>query len=174
MPGTTPTYDLRYQTIDDPPAGDTLGADLAEDVEAQLVRLDAIVAGLSTATDWTVYTPAMQNIGSAAFSTQTGFWRRTWTKDVEFNAYFVVSGNGTGTGNVGFQLPTNPYRTVRQRFSGVRGDGGRLARFQAVTFASGTANWVDRIVVSDATNYLEGADLDAGDIYIFSGQYRES
>jgi hypothetical protein len=39
--GTTPTYSLRYPSLDDAPDGATEGQSLATDVEAQLVRIDA-------------------------------------------------------------------------------------------------------------------------------------
>ncbi|MEU3452191.1 hypothetical protein ABZ671_00910 [Micromonospora sp. NPDC006766] len=39
--GTTPTYGLRYQDVTDPPNGPLLGRNLAEDVEAQIKRIDA-------------------------------------------------------------------------------------------------------------------------------------
>lgn len=177
---TTPTYNLPYQTLDDPPDGAALGQDLAEAVETEITRLDGVVGVISTANNWTAYTPAMQNIGSGAFSTQTGYWRRVGTKDVVFVAYFVVSTNGTGTGTASFQLPTNPDRSIRQCFHGERGDTGRLAILEAVSFAGGVDNWTDRIVTWGTTvtaanwAYVQGQDLDAGDIITFSGRYREA
>ena len=39
--GTTPTYGLRYQELGDAPDGAGLGENLATDVEAELVRVDA-------------------------------------------------------------------------------------------------------------------------------------
>jgi len=43
MPGSTPVYNLPYQTAGDPPNGPSLGQDLAEAVEEQLVRIDTTV-----------------------------------------------------------------------------------------------------------------------------------
>jgi hypothetical protein len=42
--GTTGTYGLRYQELGDAPDGPNLGKNLAEDVEAELVRMDAAAA----------------------------------------------------------------------------------------------------------------------------------
>lgn len=56
MAGTTPTYALPYQTLDDPPDGPSLGEDLALAVEDELERIDAAAASL-LAPGWTSYTP---------------------------------------------------------------------------------------------------------------------
>lgn len=179
---TTPVYGLRYLQLGDPPDIPALGQNLSEDVEAQISRLDDAIAvglaGLSTATDWADYVPAVQNVGSATFSTQSGWWRRTWTKTVIYTAYFVVSANGTGTGNFGYKLPTAPYRGSANRRqavgTGTRGDGARVKTVEAVTFAGGADEWVDRVVQDGSTTYIQGQDLDAGDIYVLSGMYREA
>lgn len=44
MPGSTPTYGLTYQELGDAPNGAGVGENLAEDVEAELVRIDSDVA----------------------------------------------------------------------------------------------------------------------------------
>lgn len=44
MAGITPTYGLRYPELVDPPDGAALGKNLADDVEAELVRVDASLA----------------------------------------------------------------------------------------------------------------------------------
>lgn len=41
MPGTTPIYQLPFQTLTDPPHGPNLGQALAQGVEAQLIRVTA-------------------------------------------------------------------------------------------------------------------------------------
>jgi hypothetical protein len=41
---TTPVYGLRYQALTDPPNGSSLSEMLAEDVEEELVRVDAAAA----------------------------------------------------------------------------------------------------------------------------------
>lgn len=41
MAGITPTYGLRYAELADPPDGAALGKNLADDVEAELARVDA-------------------------------------------------------------------------------------------------------------------------------------
>lgn len=41
---STPVYGLRYQSLTDSPDGASLGEDLATDVEAELVRIDAAAA----------------------------------------------------------------------------------------------------------------------------------
>lgn len=177
---TTPTYSFPYQTLDDPPDGAALGEGLAEAVESEITRIDAVIDAFANSTEWATYIPGMQNVGSAAFSTQTGFWKRVDEKDVEFNAYFVVSTNGTGTGTIAFQLPTNPDRSIRQSFSGARGDSPRLAIMEAVAFSGGVDNWLDRIITWGTTvtpsgwAYMQGQDLDAGDILAFGGRYREA
>lgn len=46
--GTTPTYGLRYQELQDLPNGAALGEDLAGDVEAELERIDTAAADQAT------------------------------------------------------------------------------------------------------------------------------
>lgn len=174
---TTPIYGLRYQELSDTPDGAALGQNLAEDIEAQLQRIDNILATLAPVTSWATYTPNVVNGGSAAFSTRAGRWKRIGIKTVAFSAYFVVSTAGSGTSAVGFTLPTSPARTVRQTFSGhAESPGGVL---QAVTFTSGTGNVVDRILYvrpggSPEIANLTGADLTSGRIITISGTYEEA
>lgn len=47
MAGTTSVYGLRYQTLGDSPDGASLGEDLADDVETELIRIDASVAAIN-------------------------------------------------------------------------------------------------------------------------------
>lgn len=47
MPDTTPVYALRFQEVGDAPNGPALGEDLATDVEAEIIRLDALIAALT-------------------------------------------------------------------------------------------------------------------------------
>ena len=51
MAGTTPVYGLRYAELVDPPDGAALGKNLADDVEAELERVDAAAAALDARTD---------------------------------------------------------------------------------------------------------------------------
>lgn len=48
MSGTTAVYALRWQDLLDPPHGPNLGKNLAEDVEDELVRIDADITALDT------------------------------------------------------------------------------------------------------------------------------
>lgn len=59
MPGVTPIYNLPYQTTSDPPNGPALGSNLATAVEAQIQRLDGLIAALGLLTEVTTgFTPA--------------------------------------------------------------------------------------------------------------------
>lgn len=64
---TTPTYALRYQGLADPPHGPNLGQNLAEDVEAQIARLDGLIAAVPKLIAWqrrtTSTTPAATTTG---------------------------------------------------------------------------------------------------------------
>lgn len=51
MAGTTPTYGLRYPELVDPPDGAALGKNLADDVEAELARIDNAHATDTAAAD---------------------------------------------------------------------------------------------------------------------------
>lgn len=174
---TTPIYGLRYQELSDTPDGAALGQNLAEDIEAQLQRIDAILATLAPVTAWATYTPTVSGGGTATFSTRTGRWKRIGVKTVIFNAYFVVDSAGSGSTAVTFTLPTAPSRVVRQAFRGhAESPGGIL---QPVTFTGGSGNTVDRILYvrpggSPEIANLTGADLTSGRIITISGTYEEA
>jgi len=53
MAGTTPTYGLRYPELVDPPDGEALGKNLADDVEAELERIDAAMVTPGTPVELT-------------------------------------------------------------------------------------------------------------------------
>ena len=174
---TTPIYGLRYQELSDTPDGAALGRDLAEDVEAQLVRVDNVLAQLTPVTQVGTYTPTVTGGGTATFSTRTGLWVRFHPRLVWFTAYFVVDTAGSGSTAVGFTLPTAPTRVVRQTFGGhAESPGGAL---RAVTFTGGSGNTVDRILYvrpggSPEIANLTGQDLMAGRILTITGTYVEA
>jgi hypothetical protein len=123
--------------------------------------------------DWTVYTPSLGSTGGATWSTRTGYWRR-WGDEIEFVAYFVFSGAGSGGSSVTLTGP--PFeidRSTRQYVgcwmealaAGNSGFGG------AVAFVSGSSNVWDR-VRNPANTTLTGADLTAAAILTFKGRYR--
>jgi hypothetical protein len=79
--GTTPTYGLRYEDLGDPPDGAALGQHLAEDVEAQLTRMDTV--------------------SSMQVFTANG----TYTKPPNLKAVRVRLVGGGGGGGVAFAAP---------------------------------------------------------------------
>lgn len=171
---TTPTYALRYLSLGDPPDIAALGEHLGEDVEAQIARLDALIATLTPVTAWADYTPSMTNLGSGAFSSVFGRWKRIAIKTVAFHCQWTVGTAGSGSGVCGFALPTAPRRIDRQTFAGHSQDNDAL--LQAVSFASGSGLIVDRIRSMTPTTSADmtGADLNNGRIITFSGVYEEA
>lgn len=169
--GTTQTYGLRYQELTDPPDGAAVGQDLAEDVETELVRVDADLATLLPVTSWATYTPNWTNAGTGTFTTRTGRWRRIGPKTVAFTIFVIINAAGSGAGEVETSLPTSPARTTRQTFAGHH-QSGNNGHLQAVTFTGGVGTAVDRILL-DGTNLL-GSDLTAGALFTISGVYEEA
>lgn len=66
---TTPTYGLRYESLDDLPDGPHLGEFLAEDVEAQIVRLDAAIPFSGAVTVESAIDSTDRTTTSAAYTT---------------------------------------------------------------------------------------------------------
>ena len=174
---TTPTYGLRYHDLNEPPDGAALGKNLAEDVEAELIRIDNDLASLLPVTGWASYTPNWSGAGSATFSTRTGRWRRIGPKTVVFCIYVVVATSGSGSNPVSTSLPTPCSRAIRWTFSGhAESPGGVL---QAVTFTGSTGTIVDRILYtrpggSPEIANITGADCVAGRLFTISGIYEEA
>lgn len=105
MAGATPVYGFRYQGLLDSPDGPDLGQDLANDVEAKIITVDAAVAALQAGawSGWTSYTPAF--VMDTSNGTKTGWYNRVG-KRVEFNAVMVAtSGVSLGTGGITVSLP---------------------------------------------------------------------
>lgn len=174
---STPTYGLRYQDLSEPPDGASLGKNLAEDVEAELLRIDNDLSALKPVTSWASYTPNWSGAGSATFSTRTGRWRRIGPKTVVFSIYVVIGNAGSGSDPVSTSLPTAPSRAIRWTFPGHAQSSG--AMLQAVTFTGSTGTVVDRILyarpgASPELANLTGADCTSGRLFTISGIYEEA
>jgi hypothetical protein len=122
---------------------------------------------------WTTFNPIISNTGGATTSTKVGYWR-AWGDEIEFVAYFVFSGAGSGATPLTFTGP--PFeidRTARQFVSahlealgaGNTGFGGALA------FVSGSGNVWDRLR-NPTNNSMTGADITATGIITIKGRYR--
>ncbi len=72
MPATTPVYGIPYQELGDAPHGPNLGSQGFLEVEAELIRIDADVAGL-TRMQYAHTTADILTPLSAAFGNVTGF-----------------------------------------------------------------------------------------------------
>jgi len=110
MADTTPVYGFPYQELADAPNGALLGQDLAEAVETELVRVDALL----DATDWTAYTPTWKSgaggtdiaIGNGTIA---GFWTRLPNRVIHATIK-IVRGSTTNVGTTyyAFGLPVAP------------------------------------------------------------------
>jgi len=132
------------------------------------------------------YTPTWANIGTATFTTNTGwYWKVGKMVFVTIYASINAAGSGTGT-PITVTLPSNPDRSTRQMLplhgetikvngglgaSTIRGGG-------AVTFTGGSGAVIDRLRVTDSDgdgdNNIFGVDLSAGGILTITGWYREA
>ena len=121
---------------------------------------------------WHTYSPVTSGTGGATFSTKTGYWRRIGD-EIEFTAYAVCNGAGSGSTVVTITAPTNIDRTTRQVVpahlesltTGNNGSG------MAVAFNTGSGNVFDRI--RNSTNgSITGADVLSGCIITIQGRYR--
>lgn len=135
--------------------------------------LDAAGGIAAYGAPWTAFTPVLTNAGGATYSTRTGVWRR-WGDDIEFIAYFVLSGAGSGATALTFTgPPVDIDRSMRQFVAahlealgaGNTGFGGVLA------FVSGSGPVWDRLR-NPTNNSMTGADLTATGIVTVKGRYR--
>ncbi|MFJ8719759.1 hypothetical protein ACIRD9_42610 [Streptomyces violaceus] len=119
------------------------------------------------------YTPELGNDGTAAYSTRRGWFYRIGPM-VYMNAYFVLSGAGSGASNLTLIAPTGIDRTNRQ-YVGCHAEAmtaGNSGSLTAVGFTSGSGDVFDRVRSSTGAN-ITGADLTATAILAFEGWYRE-
>lgn len=128
-------------------------------------------------TNWGTYTPTVINGGSATYGTRDGWFTRVG-KLVTFEAYFTVSAAGSGSGNVMFTLPSEPWRgsgNRRQMIPGTVRDGGVATPgpLAALLFAGGSGTTVDRIQNSAGQDVI-GSMLTTNSIWTIQGSYREA
>lgn len=88
MPGSTPTYGLRYLELGDAPNIAKVGKDLAEDVEGELARVDADTTSLDTRVD-TLETSG-RRIGRNVRTTSSGTVTTTETQVQTVTATLVA------------------------------------------------------------------------------------
>jgi hypothetical protein len=157
-------------------ASDTLKTDDALTVGGEL----SVLGG----TTWTPYTPSWTNVGSATFTTNTGYYWKLG-KIVFVSGYAVVNAAGSGTSVVNVTMPSTVDKSTRQVLTfhgetiGVNGGGTNTFRGGEVTFVVGANNaTADRIRVDDndgdGEQNLQGQDLKAGSQLAFQGWYREA
>lgn len=122
------------------------------------------------------YTPTITGVGTATFSTRTGWYVRMGGKLVYFNAYFVASAAGSGTSNLMISTPSAIDRsTTRQVVPGhidnstTNGNG----TCSGVTLTGGTGAVFDRLRGGTGQN-LTGADILSTTTITLTGWYREA
>jgi hypothetical protein len=135
-----------------------------------------LAASNFAATNWTNYTPEIDHIGSATFSSRTGRWKRIAAKTVAFSIFWKVGLSGSGASSpVTFRLPTVPSRTINQTFHGHARTNSGVQVLMCVCRTTGISNWLDEIIQADggATGIVRGLDLSAGMEASISGIYEE-
>jgi hypothetical protein len=125
-------------------------------------------------TDWDTWTPVFTGTGGpTVIGSAGGEWRRVGEKTVIFSVQWTVAVAGTGSSFVTWTLPTAPARFRRWTFPG--GNESAIGRpgLYAETFVGGTGAVVDRMRFNGNTNFVASM-LEVGQIYQFSGLYREA
>jgi hypothetical protein len=150
-------------------------------------RITATTLQSMSVTDMATYTPTWGNVGSATFSTNTGYYYILG--DMVFvNVYSVCNVSGSGAGIVTVTMPTNVDRTIRQALLvhaesvGVNGGGAFTTRGgQCAFFTSGSGAVADRLRVDDrdgdGESNLLGADITSttgGSLINIQGWYRKA
>lgn len=155
MPGTTPAYGLPYQTNDDPPNGPTLGQDLAEAVEAEIVRIDGELTttdGVLTAIDsaWTSGTPVWSQSGGSILTIGNGTLamrhRRvgsSTSKTVHLRLDLVRgSTSNVGTAAYAWSLPAGWPAPLNFRFTGTGAVFTAAGQYPCMAIGIGTNQFV--------------------------------
>lgn len=161
--GTDPQIQLMAGSVPDAPDGFISLNGLILDANSRIISYG----------EPETYTPELGNDGAATYSTRRGWFYRIGPM-IFFNAYFVLSGAGSGASNLTLIAPTSIDRTNRQ-YVGCHaeamsaGNGGSI---QAVAFTTGGGDVFDRVRNSTGQN-ITGADLPATAILDFQGWYRE-
>lgn len=122
---------------------------------------------------WTTFTPSLSGAGGATYSVRTGYWRR-WGDDIEFVAYFVLSGAGSGATALSLTGPPVEIDRTARQWVGCHMEAlgaGNTGMGCALAFTSGSGAVWDR-VRNPTNNSLNGADLTATGILTFKGSYR--
>lgn len=125
-----------------------------------------------TYSSWTPFTPVWANVGTATFTTNTGYWRRLGEK-IDFDMYATVSNPGSGAGIVGFDVAWSIDRTIQQIVAGhIGGSAAINGTVCALALPGGSGPTVDRIRTSVGAN-ITGAQLTAGTNINIQGFFRE-
>jgi hypothetical protein len=132
---------------------------------------------------WTAFTPVWNNAGTAAFSTNLGWYKRI-DDMYTFEIYSVASAAGSGTTNVTISgLPFNPYRAGAGAGSTRQRVGAYLAAvsagtnssvsgtFNGVALAGGAASTLDRIA-GPTDIALRGENISSTFIAVIEGTMR--
>lgn len=152
------------------------------DVSSRLLFTADGVATTYANNAFNTYVPAVGNIGTATFTTQTGFWQRLG-KMIYVCVYLQVNAAGSGAGIVTVDMPTAVYRGTRQTLhmstESVGPGGSHIGTGQCLFFTGGAGATADRLRTSDngaanADNNITGADLLAGGLITIEGWYREA
>lgn len=173
MAGTTPTYGLRYAELVDPPDGAALGKNLADDVEAELERIDTAAADLDSRVGelegaWSDYggTVGGVTVGDATLTT------RSQESNGTVRVRASITGGSTSSGGVSqvtFSLPAPAHADGEQALTFSAQHGG--PRFTGVAvIAAGSSTAVAYYVTSDGTLGSWTA-FDDGTVLAVSGDY---
>jgi hypothetical protein len=144
-----------------------------------------VVGAATTYSTWTTFTPQWNNVGTATFSTNIGWWKRVGDMYL-FEVYAVASAAGSGTTAVTISgLPFTPFRagagaaSTRQRVGAhlggvVAGTNASVAgAFNVLAFAGGAASTLDRLTGPTAID-LRGENIGASFIATIQGWMRST
>jgi hypothetical protein len=129
---------------------------------------------------WGTWTPTWAGIGTATFTTNTGYYKN-FGDIYWFALNATVNANGSGAGVVTFTLPATPHRGLSQIFPLFFAAGGATSyrTGYAFVFTSGSGTAIDQIRVQNggATNNLVnmvGTDLTTGRSITVQGWFRKA
>jgi hypothetical protein len=130
----------------------------------------------STDTEWTTYTPAITNGGTAVASTADGWWKRVGGL-VYVEVYLTIGTAGSGSSTVMISLPSTPYRGAGNRRQNIPGFSGGLGSGNGplcgLVLGTGSGARIDQ--VQDVANAaLTGTRLAVNVTLTINGWYREA
>lgn len=162
-----------------------VGGNLTVDQDLAVTGNQTITGAITAYSSWTTFVPTWNNVGTATFSTNIGWYKRVddiWL----FEIYTVASAAGSGTTAITISnLPFNPFRagngaaTTRQRMGAHLGgvaagtNSSVAGSFTALCLASGAASTIDRLTGPTAID-LRGENISATFVATIQGYMRST